>query len=94
MRFTLHGISTPDEGQKVYFYLKIPKFLDAGYLCCKRSKIQTRRFYHGVIPLNDANGIANSADPDQTSPLHCIPRPICPKTKGHYGKSVVAQLTC
>ena len=36
---------------------------------------------------NDANGIANSEDPDQTAPreqsdlgLHCLPRPICPKT--------------
>ena len=40
----------------------------------------------------DAEGIANSVDPDQTAPLgavleeqsdlglHCLPRPICPKT--------------
>ena len=27
----------------------------------------------------DAEGIANSADPDQTAPLHCLPRTICPK---------------
>ena len=39
---------------------------------CKHSKIQTKRFYHGVIPLNDANGIANSADPDQTAPLGAV----------------------
>ena len=31
------------------------------------------------------NGIANSVDPDQTAlqsdlGLHCLPRPICPKT--------------
>ena len=35
---------------------------------------------------NDADGMANSVDPDQTAPLetdlglHCLPRPICPKT--------------
>ena len=34
----------------------------------------------------EAEGIANSVDPDQTAPLqsdlslHCLPRPICPKT--------------
>ena len=25
-------------------------------------------FYHGVIPSNDANGIANGVDSDQTAP--------------------------
>ena len=53
-------------------YRKVPKFLDADYLYCKHSKIQTKRFYHGVIPLNDANGIANSEDPDQTAPLGAV----------------------
>ena len=37
----------------------------------------------------DADGIANVVDPDQTAPidpgqtdlgLHCLPRPVCPKT--------------
>ena len=34
----------------------------------------------------DAEGIANSVDPDQTAreqsdlDLHCLPRPVCPKT--------------
>ena len=34
----------------------------------------------------EAEGIANSVDPNQTAPLqsdlglHCLPRPICPKT--------------
>ena len=36
-------------------------------LFCNHCKI--RRFYHGVIPQNDANGIANNGDPDQTAPL-------------------------
>ena len=39
-----------------------------------------------VFRQKDANGIANSEDPDQTAPLgsdlglHCLPRSICPKT--------------
>ena len=40
-----------------------------------------------VFFQNDANGIANSKDPDQTAPqeqpdqgLRCLPRPIYPKT--------------
>ena len=41
-----------------------------------------------------ADGLANSVDPDQAAPLgavtdlglHCLPRPICPKTLDHYGK--------
>ena len=36
---------------------------------------------------NDANGMANSVDPVQTEQsdlgLHCLPRPICPKTSDH-----------
>ena len=41
----------------------------------------------------DADRIANSVDPDQTGPkeqsdlgLHCLPRPIYPKTWDHYGR--------
>ena len=36
---------------------------------------------------NDADGMANSVDPDQTSDLglQCLPRHICPKTQDHYG---------
>ena len=49
-------------------YHKVP-FSDARKLCCKHSKIQTEKYYHGVIPLYDAKGIANSEDPDQTAPL-------------------------
>ena len=38
------------------------------------------------MSTNDADGMANSVDPDQTAPeqsdlgLHCLPRHICPKT--------------
>ena len=49
-------------------------------------------FVHGhpklaIFCQNRANGTAKSEDPDQTAPLeqsdlglHCLPRPICPKT--------------
>ena len=49
-------------------YRKVSKFSDARKLCCKLSKIQTKRFYPAVIPQKDANGKANSEDPDQTAP--------------------------
>ena len=37
---------------------------------------------------DDADGMANSVDPDQPAPpdlgIHCLPRSICPKTESHY----------
>ena len=40
--------------------------------------------YHRVMSPNDADGMANSVDPDQTEQsdlgLHCLPRPVSPKT--------------
>ena len=35
-------------------------------------KIQTKQFYLGILPINDANGIANSEDLDQTAPLGAV----------------------
>ena len=50
-------------------------------------KIQTKSPNLKVFSQEDANGIANSEDPDQTAPqeqsdlgLHSLPGPICPKT--------------
>ena len=62
-------------------YRKVPKFSDAKKLCCNLPKILTKRPNLKVFCQNDANGIANSEDPDQQSDLglHCLPRPICPK---------------
>ena len=66
---------------------KIPKFSDAIKHCCNLPKIQTKRPKLRVFRQTGANEIANSEDPDQTAPLeqsdlglHCLPRPICPKT--------------
>ena len=63
-------------------YRKVPKFSDAGKHCCKLPEIQTKRPNHRIFCPKHANEIANSEDPDQTAPLglHCLPRPICPKT--------------
>ena len=44
---------------------KIPKFLAARKHCCNKPNIQTNL---RVFLLKDANGIANSEDPDQTAP--------------------------
>ena len=48
-------------------YNKVPKFSDARKLCCNLSKIQTKRPNLRVFCQNDANGIANSENPDQTA---------------------------
>ena len=50
-------------------YRKVPKFWDAGKLCCNLPKIQTKMPNLRVFRQKDANGIANSEDPDQTAPL-------------------------
>ena len=62
-------------------YRKVPKFLEARKLCSNLPKIQTKSSNLRVFSQEDANGIANSEDPDQTDlGLHCLPRPICQKT--------------
>ena len=80
-----HTISTC----QIYVYRKFPKFSDARKLCCNLPKIQTKRSNLRVFHQKDTNGIANSEDPDQKAPpglgLHCLPRPVCPKTLGHNG---------
>ena len=49
-------------------YRKVPKFSDARKLCCNLPKIQTKSPNLRVFYQKDANGIANSEDPDQTAP--------------------------
>ena len=50
-------------------YREVPKFSDARKLRCNLPKIQTKRPNLRVFCQNDANGIVNSEDPDQTAPL-------------------------
>ena len=53
-------------------YRKVPKFSDARKHCCNLPKIQTRRPKISVFYQKDANGMANSEDPDQTAPLRAV----------------------
>ena len=62
-------------------YRKFPKYSDTQNICCNHSKIWTMWLYHRVMSQNDADGMANSVDPEQSDlGLHCLPRHICPKT--------------
>ena len=47
---------------------KFPKYSDTQKICCNHSKIWTMWLYHRVMSPNDADGMANSVDPDQTPP--------------------------
>ena len=53
-------------------YHKVPKFSDARKLYCNFPNIQTKRPKLRILHLNNANGIANSEDPDQTAPLGAV----------------------
>ena len=53
-------------------YRKVPKFLDARKLCCNLPKMQTKSPNLRVFSQEDANGIANSEDPDQIVPLGAV----------------------
>ena len=48
-------------------YSKVPKFSDTRKLCCNLPKIKEKRPNLQVFRQKDANGIANSGDPDQSS---------------------------
>ena len=48
-------------------YRIVPKFSDLRKLCCYLTKIQTKSPILRVFSQEDANGIANSEDPDQTA---------------------------
>ena len=53
-------------------YRKFSKYSDTQNICCNHSKIWTMWVYHRVMSPNDADGTANSADPDQTAPLGAV----------------------
>ena len=54
---------------RILNYHKISKFLDTRKLYCNLPKFQTKRPNLRVFHQKDADGIANSEDPDQTAPL-------------------------
>ena len=51
---------------------KFPKYSDTPKICCNQSKIWTMWLYHRVLSPNDADGMANSVDPDQTAPVGAV----------------------
>ena len=64
-------------------YCEIPKNLDIRKICCNHPKNFCKMLYSRVMHPEDADGIADSVDPEQEQSelgLHCLPRPVCPKT--------------
>ena len=53
-------------------YRNDPKFSDTQNICCNHSKVWTMWLYHRLMSPNDADGMANSVDPDQTAPLGAV----------------------
>ena len=53
-------------------YHNVPKFSDARKNCCYLPKIQIKRPNLMVFRQKDANGMANSEDPDQTAPRGAV----------------------
>ena len=58
-------------------YRKFPKYSDTQNICCNYSKIWTMWLYHRVMCPNNADGMANSVDPDQTCSLIWVCT-VCP----------------
>ena len=61
-----------DQSRLKLAYCKVPKFLDTRKLCCNLPKIQTKRQNLRGFCQKDANGKANSEDPDQTAPRGAV----------------------
>ena len=53
-------------------YRKFSKYSHTQNICCNNSKIWTMWLYHRVMSPNDADGMVNSVDPDQTAPLGAV----------------------
>ena len=56
----------------MHYYRNDPKFSDTQNICCNHSKVWTMCLYHRLMSPNDADGMANSVDPDQTAPLGAV----------------------
>ena len=59
-------------GGQIPYYHKFPKYSDTQKIGSNHSKIWTIWLYHRVMCPNDADGMANSVDPDQTAPLGAV----------------------
>ena len=51
----------------LYEHCKFPIYSDTPTNCCNHSKVWTMWLYHRVMSPNDADGMANSVDPNQTA---------------------------
>ena len=51
----------------ILMYRKFPKYSDTQKICYNHSKIWTMWLYYRVMSPNNADGMANSVDPDQTA---------------------------
>ena len=50
--------------------------------------------YHRVMRSPEDEVVAISVDPGQEQSdlgLHCLPRPVCPKTWDHYGRFITCK---
>ena len=70
------------------WYRKVPKFFAARKLPCNLPKILTKRPKHRVLLQKDANGIANSEDPDQTAPFRSSLIRVCTVCKDHLSENL------
>ena len=57
---------------QMQIYRKIPKNSDTRKICCNHAKIWKMWLYNCEMCPKDVDGIANSADPDQTTPLGAV----------------------
>ena len=71
-KFELHRKFQKYQNSRNQRYRKVPKFSDARKRRCNLPKIQTKRPNLRVFLQKDANGVANSEDPDQTAPLGAV----------------------
>ena len=53
-------------------YRRTPKNLDTRKISCNYPKLGTVLFYYIVMGPKDADGTANSVDPDQNAPLGAV----------------------
>ena len=52
--------------------VKNPKISHTRKNCCNYPKSCTLWFYHGIMRPKDADGMANSVDPDSTAPIWAV----------------------
>ena len=53
-------------------YRNDPTFSETQNICCNHSKVWTMWLYHTLMSPNDADGMENSVDPDQTAPKEAV----------------------